>query len=168
MRAWIHAEENKRRTLQRSDIASALSKSDMFDFLIDIVPREEVNPKRPAQTAGAVQQGGAIPQQGGMPPPGQMAPPTGPDYSGMGHGGIPGYGDARGAPQSIYDQGQGGYAPGAQMYPGNMDAIYGYSDMGNQQVRSFNSCFHIPFLHKHLSANVSVLDIIIIMMKFCP
>ncbi|KAF2669297.1 histone-fold-containing protein, partial [Microthyrium microscopicum] len=39
MRAWIHAEENKRRTLQRSDIASALSKSDMFDFLIDIVPR---------------------------------------------------------------------------------------------------------------------------------
>ncbi|KAI9757853.1 MAG: hypothetical protein M4579_003289 [Chaenotheca gracillima] len=41
MRAWIHAEENKRRTLQRSDIASALSKSDMFDFLIDIVPREE-------------------------------------------------------------------------------------------------------------------------------
>ena len=41
MRAWIHAEENKRRTLQRSDIASALAKSDMFDFLIDIVPREE-------------------------------------------------------------------------------------------------------------------------------
>lgn len=41
MRAWIHAEENKRRTLQRSDIACALSKSDMFDFLIDIVPREE-------------------------------------------------------------------------------------------------------------------------------
>lgn len=41
MRAWIHAEDNKRRTLQRSDIAAALSKSDMFDFLIDIVPREE-------------------------------------------------------------------------------------------------------------------------------
>ncbi|RKP26228.1 histone-fold-containing protein, partial [Syncephalis pseudoplumigaleata] len=41
MRAWIHAEENKRRTLQRSDIATAISKSDMFDFLIDIVPRDE-------------------------------------------------------------------------------------------------------------------------------
>lgn len=41
MRAWIHAEENKRRTLQKSDIAAALQKSDMFDFLIDIVPREE-------------------------------------------------------------------------------------------------------------------------------
>ncbi|KAF2860929.1 histone-fold-containing protein [Piedraia hortae CBS 480.64] len=45
MRAWIHAEENKRRTLQRSDIASALAKSDMFDFLIDIVPREEATPQ---------------------------------------------------------------------------------------------------------------------------
>jgi nuclear transcription factor Y, gamma len=42
MRAWIHAEENKRRTLQRSDVASAVSRSDQFDFLIDIVPREEV------------------------------------------------------------------------------------------------------------------------------
>ncbi|EGV65732.1 CCAAT- binding transcription factor component [Yamadazyma tenuis] len=47
MRAWIHAEENKRRTLQKSDIAAALSKSDMFDFLIDIVPREEEKPKKP-------------------------------------------------------------------------------------------------------------------------
>jgi nuclear transcription factor Y gamma len=45
MRAWIHAEENKRRTLQRSDIASALAKSDMFDFLIDIVPREDAQPQ---------------------------------------------------------------------------------------------------------------------------
>lgn len=46
MRAWIHAEENKRRTLQKSDIAAALQKSDMFDFLIDIVPREEEKPKK--------------------------------------------------------------------------------------------------------------------------
>ncbi|KAG0259439.1 hypothetical protein DFQ27_004059 [Actinomortierella ambigua] len=40
-RAWLHAEDNKRRTLQRSDVANAVSKSDQFDFLIDIVPREE-------------------------------------------------------------------------------------------------------------------------------
>ncbi|QIW98358.1 hypothetical protein AMS68_003876 [Peltaster fructicola] len=55
MRAWIHAEENKRRTLQRSDIASALAKSDMFDFLIDIVPREDATPqhKRRPEFAGA-------------------------------------------------------------------------------------------------------------------
>ncbi|CAI5760042.1 unnamed protein product [Candida verbasci] len=45
-RAWIHAEENKRRTLQKSDIAAALTKSDMFDFLIDVVPREEEKPKK--------------------------------------------------------------------------------------------------------------------------
>ena len=41
LRSWIHTEENKRRTLQKSDIAIAISKSDMFDFLIDIVPRDE-------------------------------------------------------------------------------------------------------------------------------
>lgn len=44
LRAWIHTEDNKRRTLQRNDIAMAITKYDMFDFLIDIVPREEVKP----------------------------------------------------------------------------------------------------------------------------
>ncbi|KAJ7577512.1 histone-fold-containing protein [Mycena floridula] len=41
-RAFIIADSNKRRTLSRADIAKALSKSDQFDFLIDIVPREEL------------------------------------------------------------------------------------------------------------------------------
>lgn len=85
MRAWIHAEENKRRTLQRSDIASALSKSDMFDFLIDIVPREEAQAhKRSAGQNPAVQSSAAVVPPGGMAQPvhaqHQMAPP---DY-GMG------------------------------------------------------------------------------------
>ena len=40
-RAFIVADSNKRRTLSRADIAKALTKSDHFDFLIDIVPREE-------------------------------------------------------------------------------------------------------------------------------
>ncbi|KAF7300899.1 CBFD-NFYB-HMF domain-containing protein [Mycena kentingensis (nom. inval.)] len=40
-RAFIVADSNKRRTLSRADIAKALTKSDQFDFLIDIVPREE-------------------------------------------------------------------------------------------------------------------------------
>ena len=40
-RAFIVADSNKRRTLSRSDIAKALSKSDQFDFLIDIIPRED-------------------------------------------------------------------------------------------------------------------------------
>lgn len=48
LRAWINTEDNKRRTLQRNDIASGISKYDQFDFLIDIVPREEAKPlKRP-------------------------------------------------------------------------------------------------------------------------
>ncbi|KAJ8305949.1 hypothetical protein KUTeg_016494 [Tegillarca granosa] len=49
LRAWIHTEDNKRRTLQRNDIAMAITKYDQFDFLIDIVPRDELKPsKRPA------------------------------------------------------------------------------------------------------------------------
>ncbi|CCF57495.1 hypothetical protein KAFR_0C05040 [Kazachstania africana CBS 2517] len=41
MRSWCVSEKNKRRTLQKNDIAEALKKSDMFDFLIDIVPRND-------------------------------------------------------------------------------------------------------------------------------
>ncbi|XP_071837244.1 nuclear transcription factor Y subunit gamma-like isoform X4 [Apostichopus japonicus] len=49
LRAWLHTEDNKRRTLQRNDIAMAITKYDQFDFLIDIVPRDELKPqpKRP-------------------------------------------------------------------------------------------------------------------------
>nr|ODN90611.1 hypothetical protein L203_01722 [Cryptococcus depauperatus CBS 7841] len=39
-RAWLIAESHKRRTLQKSDVAAAIAYSDMFDFLIDIVPRD--------------------------------------------------------------------------------------------------------------------------------
>ena len=42
-RAFIIADSNKRRTLSRSDIAKALGKSDQFDFLIDVVPREDAS-----------------------------------------------------------------------------------------------------------------------------
>ncbi|KAA0185785.1 hypothetical protein HAZT_HAZT002521 [Hyalella azteca] len=51
LRAWIHTEDNKRRTLQRNDIAMAITKYDQFDFLIDIVPREEVKPARVKEEA---------------------------------------------------------------------------------------------------------------------
>lgn len=50
LRAWVHTENNKRRTLQRNDIAMAISKFDQFDFLIDIVPREEIKPVRKETT----------------------------------------------------------------------------------------------------------------------
>lgn len=42
IRSWIHAEENKRRTLQKNDIAAAITRTDIFDFLVDIVPRDEI------------------------------------------------------------------------------------------------------------------------------
>merc|ERR1719190_185042 len=62
MRAWVHTEDNKRRTLQRNDIAMAITKFDQFDFLIDIVPREEIHKQstqaaptqQPTQTAQVV------------------------------------------------------------------------------------------------------------------
>ncbi|CAH9071884.1 unnamed protein product [Cuscuta epithymum] len=42
LRAWSHTEENKRRTLQKNDIAAAITRTDIFDFLVDIVPREDL------------------------------------------------------------------------------------------------------------------------------
>lgn len=53
LRAWVHTEDNKRRTLQRNDIAMAITKYDQFDFLIDIVPRDELKQSK-AQSDGAV------------------------------------------------------------------------------------------------------------------
>lgn len=40
LRAWLQSESSRRRTLQRSDIAAAITGTDVFDFLVDIVPRE--------------------------------------------------------------------------------------------------------------------------------
>lgn len=51
LRAWVHTEDNKRRTLQRNDIAMAVTKYDQFDFLIDIVPRDEIKQSK-AQNEG--------------------------------------------------------------------------------------------------------------------
>ena len=41
LRAWNFTAKHKRRTLQRNDVALAVADFDMFDFLIDIVPRPE-------------------------------------------------------------------------------------------------------------------------------
>ncbi|KAJ3335400.1 Nuclear transcription factor Y subunit C-2 [Gonapodya sp. JEL0774] len=40
LRAWLHTEEDRRRTLHRPDVAQAVAQNEMFDFLIDIVPRD--------------------------------------------------------------------------------------------------------------------------------
>lgn len=54
-RAWAQTEEAKRRTLQRSDISAAIQKTDIFDFLIDIVPRDD-----PKKDDVRTVQGGAV------------------------------------------------------------------------------------------------------------
>ena len=139
MRAWIHAEENKRRTLQRSDIASALGKSDMFDFLIDIVPREDAtgHGKRSAnQTTASAS--AAQPQTAQM----QQAQVNMPNHGRPGQAGsqpmMPGAYDAIDQPdyrpgmysQVTTDAGTA-YAPQQQMF-GDM---YSYPSMSSQQVR---------------------------------
>mmetsp|Transcript_12799 Transcript_12799/g.16020 ORF Transcript_12799/g.16020 Transcript_12799/m.16020 type:complete len:169 (-) Transcript_12799:1240-1746(-) len=43
-RAWNVTIENKRRTLQKCDIIEAAGSNDIYDFLIDIIPRHEPNP----------------------------------------------------------------------------------------------------------------------------
>ena len=56
IRAWAQTEEAKRRTLQRSDISAAIQKTDIFDFLIDIVPRDDPKKDDVRPVAGAVDQ----------------------------------------------------------------------------------------------------------------
>lgn len=152
MRAWIHAEENKRRTLQRSDIASALSKSDMFDFLIDIVPREEAasHAKRATGQPAPAQAptGTAIPPPHAIPQAGQHNMPPPPNYALGGHGLAP---DPEYPQQpNIYSNpvqpgpGAAYGAPGQQMNY-EMEGIYGYPPMQAQQVHQPSS--HIQSSH---------------------
>lgn len=74
LRAWNHTEENKRRTLQKNDIAAAITRTDIFDFLVDIVPREDLKDEVLASMprVGAPTEG--LPYYY-MPP--QSAPPVG-------------------------------------------------------------------------------------------
>ncbi|GMN56620.1 hypothetical protein TIFTF001_025739 [Ficus carica] len=74
IRSWLHAEENKRRTLQKNDIAAAITRTDIFDFLVDIVPRDEI--KDEAALGGIVgAPASGVPYY--YPPMGQPAGPPG-------------------------------------------------------------------------------------------
>jgi nuclear transcription factor Y gamma len=139
MRAWIHAEDNKRRTLQRSDIAAALSKSDMFDFLIDIVPREEAtsHAKRSSQ-AGATAPGPSAASgqmqtaPHGVQPHQHMGPA---DYGAMGQHGMPQEQEYRQQPAmypgAVQSDPTAAYGqPQAQMFEG----MYAYPHLPPQQV----------------------------------
>ena len=75
IRSWLHAEENKRRTLQKNDIAAAITRTDIFDFLVDIVPRDDIKDDA-AALGGIVAAASGVPYY--YPPMGQPAgPPVG-------------------------------------------------------------------------------------------
>ncbi|KAF8392471.1 hypothetical protein HHK36_022813 [Tetracentron sinense] len=60
LRSWNHTEDNKRRTLQKNDIAAAITRTDIFDFLVDIVPREDLND----EVVASIPRGGTLPAGG--------------------------------------------------------------------------------------------------------
>lgn len=60
LRSWNHTEENKRRTLQKNDIAAAITRTDIFDFLVDIVPREDLKD----EVLASIPRGGNVPVVG--------------------------------------------------------------------------------------------------------
>jgi hypothetical protein len=40
-KAWFHTKEGKRRTLQKNDIAGSIITTEIFDFLRDLIPKED-------------------------------------------------------------------------------------------------------------------------------
>ena len=72
LRSWNHTEENKRRTLQKNDIAAAITRTDIFDFLVDIVPREDLKDE---VLASIPRGGGNLPVGGGDGVPYYYVPP---------------------------------------------------------------------------------------------
>uniref|UniRef100_A0A5B7AQ33 Putative nuclear transcription factor Y subunit C-1 isoform X1 n=2 Tax=Davidia involucrata TaxID=16924 RepID=A0A5B7AQ33_DAVIN len=75
IRSWLHAEENKRRTLQKNDIAAAITRTDIFDFLVDIVPRDEIRDEAGLGMVGSTASGLPYyysPMMGQPAPPGVM------------------------------------------------------------------------------------------------
>ncbi|KAL1559899.1 Nuclear transcription factor Y subunit C-2 [Salvia divinorum] len=61
LRSWIHTEENKRWTLQKNGIAAAISRTDVFDFLVDIIPRDELKEEGLGITKAAILLVGSAP-----------------------------------------------------------------------------------------------------------
>jgi len=41
-KAYYYASRNNRKTLQRNDIAAAITDTEIYDFLLDIMPRDEM------------------------------------------------------------------------------------------------------------------------------
>ncbi|KAG0378781.1 hypothetical protein BGX24_002820 [Mortierella sp. AD032] len=153
IRAWIHAEENKRRTLQRSDIAAAISKTDMFDFLIDIVPRDELKAAKEAkESSGSSHRksasggGGGIehrrsqeffPAMASVGGPGTVTGGAG--AGGAGPIGLEGYGYPYGMLENgQFSMGPGSGAEGMDPYQQQLQLQYMRAQMAQQQQHGGN------------------------------
>ncbi|KAL3916931.1 MAG: hypothetical protein SGILL_004950 [Bacillariaceae sp.] len=102
-RAWSHTERNRRRTLQRQDLHAAVGESEVYDFLIDIVPRVSA----PAQKVHAP-----------PPPPGMPAGVAG--LGGAGHPGMAAAGIPHGMQMQAPTAMHSGIPAAAAMPPGAM------------------------------------------------
>lgn len=110
LRSWIHTEENKRRTLQKNDIAAAITRTDIFDFLVDIVPRDELKEEGLAVPRPQVAMGGAeIPYPGIFYAPAPAAPMQQPGM--MAHQMMVGRPAMQMDPSALYQQPRPGMAP---------------------------------------------------------
>jgi nuclear transcription factor Y gamma len=117
-RAWSHTERNRRRTLQRQDLHAAVGESEVYDFLIDIVPR--VSPPTPKVHMD--------------PPPGipaGFAGLGGASHPGMVSAGIP-HGMQMQAPATMHT----GIPDAAAMPPGTMGTVQEDPSLMSQHLES--------------------------------
>ncbi|VAH88857.1 unnamed protein product [Triticum turgidum subsp. durum] len=127
IRSWLHAEENKRRTLQRNDVAAAIARTDVFDFLVDIVPREEAK-EEPGSAALGFAAGGVGAAGGGpaaglpyyYPPMGQPAAPMMPAWH------VPAWEPAWQQGGAGVDQGAGSFGEEGQGFTGGHGGSAGF------------------------------------------
>eukprot|EP00887_Chlorella_sp_A99_P006241 scaffold3.g6241.t1 len=144
LRAWGVGQERNHRTVSRADMAAAITRTEVFDFLVDVVPREDGGAPgggglaAPPDAQAAVFSG-LLPPPLGMypplpaaylaPPPGAMLPPPGLDGAG-GSGSLSAQAAAQAmaaAQAAVAAQQQGqqagmGLPPG--MHPGLMYPAY--------------------------------------------
>jgi len=86
-RAWRHTERNRRRTLQKQDLHAAVGESEVYDFLIDIVPRVTTTTQKMQHThASHLPASATVPGTATMMPP---AIPVGMQVATGMHVGLP-------------------------------------------------------------------------------
>lgn len=128
IRSWLHAEENKRRTLQKNDIAAAITRTDIFDFLVDIVPRDEIKDEAAGLGGMVGATASGVPYY--YPPMGQPTGPAGPGGMMIGRPAVDPSGVYVQPPsqawQSVWQTAatgdDGSYGSGGSSGQGNLDA----------------------------------------------